>query len=165
MTIWRMRVAYKVYRHTLRMCNTLFFRLKKCLHERVASLRYTYAACLVIFAADLKFCPPTHLISNGLTMYLSPHSYLVPRLKFNWSCTLLRYSSYKYQRPARASYFSVSVGIISSTFRHLIRCSVAARKSALLTLSLIASVHGIDSIGLRIPGGGLGINTLKSRSL
>jgi len=67
------------YRHTLRIRNTFFFffffLLKKWLHERVASLRCTYVAPLVIFAADLKFCPPTHLISDGLTVCLSPHSF------------------------------------------------------------------------------------------
>jgi len=80
----------KGYRHTLRMFNTYFFRMKKWLHERVASLRHTYVACLVIFAADLKFCPPTHLISNGLTIYVSVSSLIFGvEVKITWSCTLL----------------------------------------------------------------------------
>jgi len=84
MTIWRMRVACRIPKATDTHSEgviLIFFRLKEWLHERVASLRYTYATCLVIFAAYLKFCPSTHLIFNGLTIYLSPHSYLVPRLK------------------------------------------------------------------------------------
>jgi hypothetical protein len=71
----------KGYRHTLRMCNIFFMTEKVVARTRRIVTLHLYVACLVIFAAGFKFCPPTHLFSNGLMTYLSPHSYLVPRLK------------------------------------------------------------------------------------
>jgi len=84
MTIWHMRIACRIPKaaDTHSECVILFFFTEKVVARtrRIFTLRL-YVACLVVFAADFKFCPPTHLISNGLTTYLSPRSYLLPRLK------------------------------------------------------------------------------------